>query len=112
MGPLLAAACRQHPGEPMAEWFAEGLLERLTGAYVEAAEAAVAAGPKAGLEGNSVDDEVGQLLQQAVLYIVPNMNPDGSVRWVGPAALGYLTCTSGMSSTCSCTLLVWFADLK
>lgn len=52
--------CRQHPGEPMAEWFAEGLLERLT-----------AAAP---------DGEVQQLLGSAVLYIVPNMCPDGSVR--------------------------------
>lgn len=56
--------CRQHPGEPMAEWFAEGLLERLTHPSADK------------------DTEVQQLLQQAVLYVVPNMNPDGSVRWV------------------------------
>jgi hypothetical protein len=55
--------CRQHPGEPMAEWFAEGLLERLTAA--------------------AQDSEVTQLLDSAVLYIVPNMCPDGSVRWAG-----------------------------
>ena len=50
---------RQHPGESMAEWFVEGLLERLL----------------------DEDDAVAKvLLQNAVLYIVPNMNPDGSVR--------------------------------
>jgi murein tripeptide amidase MpaA len=52
-------------GESMAEWFAEGLLERLT------AEGAAAAGG---------DAEVAQLLHSAVLFIVPNMCPDGSVR--------------------------------
>lgn len=45
----------------MAEWFAEGLLERLTA-------------------DSAQDSEAQQLLQQAVLYVVPNMNPDGSVR--------------------------------
>lgn len=50
---------RQHPGESMAEWFVEGLLERLL----------------------DEDDAVAKtLLQHAVFYIVPNMNPDGSVR--------------------------------
>jgi hypothetical protein len=49
----------------MAEWFAEGLLERLT------AEGAAAAGG---------DAEVATLLRSAVLFIVPNMCPDGSVR--------------------------------
>ena len=62
---------RQHPGEPMAEWFAEGLLERLTGT---AAARTAAAG--------EADSEVQQLLECTVLYIVPNMNPDGSVRCV------------------------------
>ncbi|ALS98208.1 M14 family metallopeptidase [Lacimicrobium alkaliphilum] len=50
---------RQHPGETMAEWLVEGLLERL------------------------LDEDDGlarSLLEQAVFYIVPNMNPDGSVR--------------------------------
>ncbi|EKE87040.1 M14 family metallopeptidase [Idiomarina xiamenensis] len=50
---------RQHPGESMAEWLVEGLLQRL------------------------LDDEDGvarKLLQQNVFYVVPNMNPDGSVR--------------------------------
>jgi murein tripeptide amidase MpaA len=50
---------RQHPGESMAEWCAEGLLERLTDA----------------------NDPVSiRLLQKAVFYVVPNMNPDGSRR--------------------------------
>lgn len=50
---------RQHPGETMAEWFVEGLLDRL------------------------LDDEdavARSLLDKAVFYVVPNMNPDGSVR--------------------------------
>ncbi len=50
---------RQHPGETMAEWFVEGLLDRL------------------------LDDEDGvarDLLQSNVFYIVPNMNPDGAAR--------------------------------
>ena len=50
---------RQHPGEAMAEWFAQGFVERL-------------------LDG---DDPVARvLLAQCVFYVVPNMNPDGSVR--------------------------------
>lgn len=50
---------RQHPGETMAEWWMEGLLERLT----------------------DPDDAVArQLLKHAVFYVVPNMNPDGSRR--------------------------------
>jgi len=50
---------RQHPGETMAEWFVEGLLERLL----------------------DVADPVARaLLARAVVHIVPNMNPDGSVR--------------------------------
>ena len=50
---------RQHPGETMAEWFVEGLLERLL----------------------DVDDPVSRvLLAKCVFHVVPNMNPDGSVR--------------------------------
>jgi murein tripeptide amidase MpaA len=50
---------RQHPGETMAEWLIEGLLDRLL----------------------DEDDGVARaLLDKAVFYIVPNMNPDGSVR--------------------------------
>ena len=50
---------RQHPGESMAEWAAEGLLERL-------------------LDDN--DPVAHDLLNKAVVHIVPNMNPDGSFR--------------------------------
>lgn len=50
---------RQHPGETMAEWLVEGLLERLL----------------------DEDDGVSRnLLDKAVFYIVPNMNPDGAAR--------------------------------
>ena len=50
---------RQHPGESMAEWFMEGVLERLL----------------------DPDDPVArELLRRAVFYVVPNMNPDGSRR--------------------------------
>ena len=50
---------RQHPGETMAEWFVDGMLERLC---------------------DTADPIARRLLDRAVLYVVPNMNPDGSVR--------------------------------
>jgi murein tripeptide amidase MpaA len=50
---------RQHPGETMAEWFAEGLLERLL---------------------DTADPVARRILERAVMYVVPNMNPDGGVR--------------------------------
>jgi murein tripeptide amidase MpaA len=49
---------RQHPGETMAEWFVEGLLERLL---------------------DTSDAVARALLQRCVFYVVPNMNPDGAV---------------------------------
>jgi len=49
---------RQHPGETMAQWFTEGLINHL-------------------LSQNSSSN---QLLEKAVFYIVPNMNPDGSIK--------------------------------
>jgi murein tripeptide amidase MpaA len=49
---------RQHPGETMAEWFVEGMLERLL---------------------DPADPVARRVLERAVVYIVPNMNPDGSV---------------------------------
>jgi len=50
---------RQHPGETMAEWYVEGLLDRLF----------------------DHDDAVSRLLmEKAVFYVVPNMNPDGAAR--------------------------------
>ncbi|WP_133650565.1 M14 family metallopeptidase [Paraburkholderia flava] len=54
---------RQHPGETMAEWFVEGLVKRLSG------------------WGDWAGDPVARkLYDHATFYIVPNMNPDGSVR--------------------------------
>lgn len=50
---------RQHPGETMAEWLVEGLIEALL---------------------DTANPLARRLLQRAVFYIVPNMNPDGSVR--------------------------------
>ncbi|WP_354667745.1 MULTISPECIES: M14 family metallopeptidase [Amphritea] len=50
---------RQHPGETMAEWFVEGVLERLL---------------------DEDDALVNWLLERCVFWLVPNMNPDGSVR--------------------------------
>lgn len=50
---------RQHPGETMAEWLVEGLLNSL-------------------LDEDSATAKL--LLEKANFYIVPNMNPDGSVR--------------------------------
>ena len=50
---------RQHPGETMAEWWMEGLINRLV---------------------DHSDPVVNAILQKAVIYLVPNMNPDGSRR--------------------------------
>jgi len=50
---------RQHPGETMAEWFVEGMMDALL---------------------DDANPIAAKLLQRAVFYIVPNMNPDGSVR--------------------------------
>lgn len=50
---------RQHSGEPMAEWFMQGFINRLLDA----------------------DDPASiQLLEKAVFYLVPNMNIDGSIN--------------------------------
>jgi murein tripeptide amidase MpaA len=50
---------RQHPGETMAEWAVDGMLDALL----------------------DPSDPIGrQLLKETVFYVVPNMNPDGSVR--------------------------------
>jgi murein tripeptide amidase MpaA len=49
---------RQHPGESMAEWLVEGMIERLL---------------------DQSDPVSRRLLDTAVLHLVPNMNPDGSV---------------------------------
>ncbi|MEA3445832.1 MAG: M14-type cytosolic carboxypeptidase [Bacteroidota bacterium] len=57
---------RQHPGESQASWFMEGFIERLL----------------------NYDDPVSRvLLEKAVFYVVPLVNPDGAV-------LGNLRCTA------------------
>lgn len=48
---------QQHPGEHMAEWFMEGIIERLK---------------------QRDDAELNALLAEADLYLIPHMNPDGS----------------------------------
>lgn len=59
-GPL---ACwfiaRQHPGETMAEWWMQGFLDRLL---------------------DPSDSVACKLRETATFYVVPNMNPDGSIR--------------------------------
>jgi murein tripeptide amidase MpaA len=50
---------RQHPGESMAEWWMEGMLDRLTDPH---------------------DPIALSLRQRATFHVVPNMNPDGSRR--------------------------------
>ena len=49
---------RQHPGETMAEWFADGFLQRLLDDTNASAQA---------------------VRNAATFYIIPNMNPDGSI---------------------------------
>ena len=57
--PIVWVTARQHPGEVMAEWWAEGFLERLL---------------------DLEDRTAVELRKDAVFYVVPNMNPDGSRR--------------------------------
>jgi len=53
------AVARQHPGESMAEWWMEGFLDRLI---------------------DPGDTVATAILDKAVFYLIPNMNPDGSRR--------------------------------
>ena len=54
---------RQHPGETMAEFYAEGLCRRLFG-----------------LEADSeLDETTRRVLEKYRIHVVPNMCPDGSV---------------------------------
>ncbi|NKB60157.1 MAG: hypothetical protein GKS00_27915 [Alphaproteobacteria bacterium] len=50
---------RQHPGESQASWWMEGFLDRLT---------------------DEADPVARAVLDAAVLYVVPHMNPDGAIR--------------------------------
>ncbi len=58
-GPKVWAIARQHPGETMAEWCAEGLVDRLL---------------------DDADPVARWLLANTQWHIVPNCNPDGSRR--------------------------------
>lgn len=57
--PPIWIIARQHPGETMAQWFVEGLVDRLL---------------------DDSDAVARQLRQKAEFLVVPNMNPDGSAR--------------------------------
>eukprot|EP00879_Flechtneria_rotunda_P018014 GHRR01018879.1.p1 GENE.GHRR01018879.1~~GHRR01018879.1.p1 ORF type:complete len:337 (+),score=67.21 GHRR01018879.1:316-1326(+) len=57
--PSIWIIARQHPGESQAEWFAEGLLERLIDPH---------------------DAVSRHLLRDAVMYVMPNVCPDGTWR--------------------------------
>ena len=56
---IIWMVARQHPGETMAEWWMEGMVNRLV---------------------DHSDPVVNAILDKAVIYLVPNMNPDGSRR--------------------------------
>jgi murein tripeptide amidase MpaA len=58
-GPAVWLYARQHPGETMAEWWMEGAIERLI---------------------DPADPVARALRQRCRLFLVPNMNPDGSAR--------------------------------
>jgi len=80
---------QQHPGEHMAEWFMEGLIERLQ---------------------DPQDAELNALLAQAELYLVPNMNPDApfaatcapTMRGRTSTAPGSRPAPSAARKCCSC----------
>lgn len=57
--PVVWITARQHPGETMAAWFVEGMLDRLL---------------------DPADGLARALRQRATWFVVPNMNPDGSRR--------------------------------
>ena len=58
-GPAIWLIGRQHPGETMAEWWMEGALDRLI---------------------DGADPVARALRAKCKLFVVPNMNPDGSRR--------------------------------
>lgn len=66
---------RQHPGEPQAEHFAQGLLTRLLGLTNATLAAPGTPALAVPLDGLAV-----RLRSEFTFHIVPNMNPDGSVR--------------------------------
>ena len=75
---VLWVLARQHPGESMAEFAAEALLDRL----IDAA------------------DPLSQfLLKRAVFHVVPNMNPDGSFKGFHRYNAGYIDLNRAWSNT-------------
>jgi murein tripeptide amidase MpaA len=56
--PKLWMITRQHAGEPMAEWATEGFVRRLL---------------------DETDSVAAALLERATIYVIPNINPDGSI---------------------------------
>jgi murein tripeptide amidase MpaA len=67
--------CCLFAGESMAEWFADGLLERLTDKH---------------------DAIARHLLRDACVYVMPNVNPDGTWR-------GHLRTNAAGESSKQCT---------
>lgn len=60
---------QQHPGETMAGWFVEGLIERLLGGLSDNDD-----------ESDERDSAVAALLERARVYVIPCMNPDGATQ--------------------------------
>jgi len=58
IGSVTWVIARQHPGESMAEWFIEGMVDRLL---------------------DESDPVSRKLLEETCFYIIPNMNIDGSI---------------------------------
>ena len=56
---IIWVIARQHPGESMASWWMEGFFGRLL---------------------DNEDPVTKKLLNRCTIYVVPNMNPDGSIR--------------------------------
>ncbi len=69
---------RQHPGESQSEFAAEAILDRLI---------------------DTADPVSRSLLKRAVFYVVPNMNPDGSVKGFHRYNAGYVDLNRSWSNT-------------
>lgn len=65
---------RQHPGETMAEYYAEGILCRLLQMNIDNDDDIIN-------DSSSIEEKefIHQLLFNYTFYIIPNMNPDGSI---------------------------------
>lgn len=61
---------RQHPGETMAEWFVEGLLEKLCAVHPQDINQEA--------DAVSTTSATTSALTNCVWYVIPNMNPDGA----------------------------------